>query len=1083
MKKPILLFLLNFLFLTQLFPQKFGWIESIGSHSIDAAEDIVVVDEHIYLTGIYSDTLDIGDTTLLCNLGGNSHSWQFNVFLAKYDTSGNFYWAKSLGGNQSCEVSSMVINNQGYLFLGGHFTDSATFGNFTLSEKPGYTSNFILKVDTSGVVVWANSIQSHTYAIRNVQLASTQSDVYFLRGAFIDSVFYKNTLIGIGQGEHFLIKINSQGNFEWLNKIQYSLLRNYNNNYSIASNENNSIYIGGMYENTIQIGSHSVTSTGGNPDIFLTSIDSSGAVNWLKTTADSTNTILGTLEVDQSGNLYLAGENPFNLNSLILDTLSLSGGVLYLIKLDSSGNVLFGKSYGGTTTGGPFIMDMSCGLNNSMYLTGRFDNNLPLQGYGTLTSNGTIDLFVLKFDSTGTLQWGQSAGGGSSDISNSLANDNNGNVYSAGYYTGLSKFGTREINTKGGFTGIDAYLMKLSDCNGYSANITAIGDTILCSSSAVVRLKSPHALGYEFQWLDNGIEIPGEEFPNLFPTDSGAYSVIVNNNGCIDTSNVINVRFDSVPQANLNLTAFDTICKNSAPFPLSGGSPSGGTWIGQAVVNGNFDPAMSDTGKVKITYFFSNGNCSDSASQYIYVAANPAASISGTKVVCANSSGFSYSTTSPGSTFNWNVTGGTIASGQFSPTVAINWGAAGQGIITLNETNSYGCQSSIQDTIQIIDPIINTTISGPDTVCASATGNVYSVAASSVLYQWKVVGGIITSGNNTSTISVDWNNATQGTLSVKLINSCFSDTTFYDTVLIQPSPNPMITGPLTVCANSEPATYSTIGVGPNFDWSVIGGTIISGQNSDTIKVKWNSTGIGQVKLIESNSHGCSDSTSTTVNLLTPITNNLIKNICETSTYNFNGKKLTSTGIYYDTLSSSIGCDSITILNLTVDLLPNDSMIQQQDTLIAFASGLNYQWYTCDTSNNSLAPISGATSRRYKVTNNGFYSLAVSNSSCSDTSNCKYIILVGFKDFDENTQLKIFPNPTNDIISIQGQLKSNEVAHIEIRSFTGQIVIKESIENSLGRIDKNYSLSKFAKGIYLLGIQVGDRKISKKIILL
>lgn len=70
----------------------------------------------------------------------------------------------------------------------------------------------------------------------------------------------------------------------------------------------------------------------------------------------------------------------------------------------------------------------------------------------------------------------------------------------------------------------------------------------------------------------------------------------------------------------VTLSSFNTVCVNWPVFPLSGGSPSGGTYGGPGVSAGNFDPSVAGPGTHTITYIYTDGNgCSDTATQTITV--------------------------------------------------------------------------------------------------------------------------------------------------------------------------------------------------------------------------------------------------------------------------------------------------------------------------------------------------------------------------------------------------------------------------------------------------------------------------------
>jgi hypothetical protein len=80
------------------------------------------------------------------------------------------------------------------------------------------------------------------------------------------------------------------------------------------------------------------------------------------------------------------------------------------------------------------------------------------------------------------------------------------------------------------------------------------------------------------------------------------------------------------------------------------------------------------------------------------------------------------------------------------------------------------------------------------------------------------------------------------------------------TLTIQPAPTPSIVGPNPVCesVNSTTEIYSTTNVpGNTYNWSVVGGEILTVQGTNQITVRWTTPGLGSVSVTETiGSTGC-----------------------------------------------------------------------------------------------------------------------------------------------------------------------------------------------------------------------------------
>jgi hypothetical protein len=98
---------------------------------------------------------------------------------------------------------------------------------------------------------------------------------------------------------------------------------------------------------------------------------------------------------------------------------------------------------------------------------------------------------------------------------------------------------------------------------------------------------------------------------------SGTITVTANNACGSSTAQTLPITVNSLPTVNLNLTV-DTLCLNSSPLLMSGGTPSGGIYSGTGVNSGIFDPTTNGT--FTITYTYTDGNiCSNTITDNIVV--------------------------------------------------------------------------------------------------------------------------------------------------------------------------------------------------------------------------------------------------------------------------------------------------------------------------------------------------------------------------------------------------------------------------------------------------------------------------------
>jgi hypothetical protein len=146
--------------------------------------------------------------------------------------------------------------------------------------------------------------------------------------------------------------------------------------------------------------------------------------------------------------------------------------------------------------------------------------------------------------------------------------------------------------------------------------------------------------------------------------------------------------------------------------------------------------------------------------------------ITGTVDVCELSTNVAYSVVDNGRTYTWSVPGGegTIADGQGSANVTINWGASNTPDATLQVIESSACYTAPTVTLGIaIHSNVTSSISGPTSSTEVTTQGPYTVTArAGYAYTWSVPAGngVIASGQGTNSITVDWGLASAATLRV-----------------------------------------------------------------------------------------------------------------------------------------------------------------------------------------------------------------------------------------------------------------------------------------------------------------------------
>ncbi|KUG08475.1 hypothetical protein ASU33_09940 [Solirubrum puertoriconensis] len=225
-----------------------------------------------------------------------------------------------------------------------------------------------------------------------------------------------------------------------------------------------------------------------------------------------------------------------------------------------------------------------------------------------------------------------------------------------------------------------------------------------------------------------------------------------------------------------------------------------------------------------------------SARDSVLVRVNPrpeADPIQGSASVCPQVAGVAYSIRNPrGTAYQWLIEGGTIASGQGTSNVIVNWGGTNANAsLKAFRLNQEGCSSdTVVFPVRINQLLATERPTGPARVCQADGPFTYQTQfTNGSTYAWQIIGGTQVSTNQAS-LQVQWTRPGTGKIVVTetsqpgSVRCLGTSDTLYVTVL--PSPAPVaITGPRRVCAGAGTVSFSVPGTsGSTFQWAVQQGT-------------------------------------------------------------------------------------------------------------------------------------------------------------------------------------------------------------------------------------------------------------------
>ena len=157
------------------------WAEQAGGDSSDEGLGIAVDGlGNSYVTGQFQGSATFGEEITEVTLDTGS-SFDRNIFIAKYDGSGDLVWAEQAGGDSSDEGLGIAVDGLGNSYVTGQFQGSATFGT---TELTGAINGgmFIAKFDSSGIAVWAEQAGGMTGSATGVGIAANDAGDSYVGG-------------------------------------------------------------------------------------------------------------------------------------------------------------------------------------------------------------------------------------------------------------------------------------------------------------------------------------------------------------------------------------------------------------------------------------------------------------------------------------------------------------------------------------------------------------------------------------------------------------------------------------------------------------------------------------------------------------------------------------------------------------------------------------------------------------------------------------------------------------------------------------------------------------------------------------
>ncbi len=399
MKRILLFLILNLLFFS-LYAQNSlvkQWDYRFGGTKNDFLFSLQQTFDGGYILGGWTRSGMGGDKT---QINWDTTNASEDYWIVKIDSVGNKQWDKRFGGKSYDTFTCLQqTNDEGYL-LGG-YSKSGIGGDKTQANWNAAADYWIVKIDSIGVKEWDKRFGGiHVDELYSLQ--QTFDGGYILGGNSFSGVSGDKTQPSWGSDDFWIVKTDSAGNTQWDKRfggISHENLK------SIIQTYDGGYLLGGS---TSSVVSGDITQPNWDTippfftvDFWIIKIDSFGKKLWDKRYGGTSNDNLFSMQQTVDGGFILGGLSNSGIDG---NKTQVSWGStdFWIVKIDSNGNKLWDKDYGGVShefTFGGIVQTadkgyLMAGQSNSDSSGNKSENNLS-----------PMETWVVKTDCNGNIQW------------------------------------------------------------------------------------------------------------------------------------------------------------------------------------------------------------------------------------------------------------------------------------------------------------------------------------------------------------------------------------------------------------------------------------------------------------------------------------------------------------------------------------------------------------------------------------------------------------------------------------------------------------------------------------------------------
>jgi hypothetical protein len=375
------------------------WARAIGGDEQDWGYKVTSDNNNnVYVTGYFQSTvLHFTPNDSLVKNAASSR----NVFLAKYNSSGVFQWARlGSGGNTSafCTGRSVTTDAQGNVIISGDYNKQIEFNGNQLPATNA-TSIFMVKFDANGNVLWTKAGASSSICWF-ADLTTDATNNIYATGKISTAITFGATTIQNHQGDDLVVaKFDPSGNLTWMTvEGKYILSSTTDNNFdcgsSVKVDASGNVYVGGCLLDTSYYDQNLQTLVI-RQWACVAKYNSGGTQQWLKKFGTHASDIITAIDLDANNEVYAIGsyQGAFSVGGVALPASNIKAAFVAKFN-NATGNTAFAYQHGNSADE---VNGYGIGINQqngNVYTAGNYKNNISFNA-NSLSCQGIWDMYLV----------------------------------------------------------------------------------------------------------------------------------------------------------------------------------------------------------------------------------------------------------------------------------------------------------------------------------------------------------------------------------------------------------------------------------------------------------------------------------------------------------------------------------------------------------------------------------------------------------------------------------------------------------------------------------------------------------------